>query len=196
MFLCPLLSPIQGDKETAQELIVLAMSDLQQPQPPFTQNKGTKSQTAQCSSAKPASSSTSTQHPITGARASLMQARLKSTSFSNAAAERVTLAGCKESLAQRRLSQTGASTSQGAGAQKAGTKGSRGSRPSRAITGTGRSTRSTRGKVDLTVDEEINSESQLGIGEDDHRERLVVLEQAQLLLQAYYASHGDPLLHR
>ena len=187
---------MQGDKEAAKELITLAMSELQHPQSPVTQINATKQQTAQCSTAEPASSGTSTQHPITGARASLMQAKLKNTSFSNATAGIVMLAGCNDSLAQRQTSHTEASTSQSAGTQKAGARGSRASRPSRAVTGTGRTTRSTRGKAVLTVDEEADSESQLGVGQDAEKERLVVLEQAELLLQAYHASHGHPLLHR
>lgn len=106
------------------------------------------------------------------------------------------LAGSGESLAQRQLSHTLASTSQGAGTQKAGAKASRASKPGRGATGTGRSTRSTKGKAACTVDEDADSQSQLGIGEDADKERSVVLEQAELLLQAYRASHGHPLLHR
>lgn len=189
VFLWSLLSLIQDDKEAAEELICLAMSELQHPQSPVTQSKGTRRQTAQSSTAEPALSSTTNKHPIIGARANLMLAKLKNASFSNASAGSVKLAGCSDSLAQRRLSHTLASTSHGAGTQQAGAKG-------RAVTGTGRSTRRTRGKAALTVDDEADSRSQLGVGEDTDKERLRVLEQAELLLQGYHASHGHPLLHR
>ena len=172
------------------------MSELQHSRCSVTQNKGTKRQTAQSSTAEPASSSATTHHPITGARANLMQAKLSDASFSNAAAGSVTLAGCSESLAQRRLSHTLASSSHGAGTQKAGAKGSRAGRSGRAGTGTGSSSRSTRGKAASTVDEEADSQSLLGVGEGADKDRSVVLEQAELLLQAYHASHGHPLLHR
>ena len=172
------------------------MSELHHSQSPVTQHKGSKRQTAQSSTAKPASSSTSTQHPFTEATANFMQAKLKNKPYSNAAAGSVMLAGCDESLAQRRLSHTLASTSQGAGTQKAGAKGSRASRPGRGVTGTGRNTRSTKGKAALTADEEADSQIQLGVGEDADKERSVVLEEGELLLQAYHASHGHPLQHR
>ena len=172
------------------------MADLQHHSLKVTQQKGTKHQAAQCSNAEPVSSNTGTQHPFTAARACLMQAKLKNASCSSAAAGSVTLAGCGEGLAQRRLSHTSASTSQGAGTQKAGAKGSTASRPGGGVRGTGRSTRTTRGRAALTVEQEADSQSQLGVGQDADKDRLMVLDQAELLLAAYHASHGHPILHR
>lgn len=169
------------------------MAELQHLDSKVTQQKGTKHQAAKSSDAEPALSSTGTQHPFTAARACLMQAKLKHTSCSSAAAGSVMLAGCGESLAQRRLSNTSASTSQGMGSRRAGAKGSTAGRPGRGVRGTGRSTRSTRGKA---VEQEGDSQSQLGSGQDADKDTLVVLDQAELLLQAYHASEGHPLLHR
>lgn len=173
------------------------MAELHHRDSTVTQQKGTKHQAAQSSNAEPASSSTgSTQHPFTAARACLMQAKLKNTPCSSAAAGSVMLAGCGDSLAQRRLSHTSASTSQGAEIHKAGAKGSTTSRPGRGVRGAGRSTRSTRGRAALTVEQEADSQSQLGVGQDADKDRVVVLDQAELLLAACDASHGHPLLHR
>lgn len=172
------------------------MAELQHLDSTLTQQKSTEHQAAQASNAEPALSSTCTQHPFTAARACLMQAQLKNASCSSAAAGSVTLAGCGESLTQRRLSRNSASTSQGMETQKAGAKGSTASRPGRGVRGTGRSTRSTRGKAALTVEQEAGSQSQLGVGQDADKDRLVVLDQAELLLQACHGSRGHPILHR
>ena len=171
------------------------MSELDHVNSPATQRNGAKCQAAQSSTAESASSSISTKHPFASARACLMQAKLKDAGCT-AAASSITLAGCGENLTQRRLSNTLASTSQCTEGQKAGAKGSRASRPSRAAKGTGRGTRSTRGKAAPSLEEEVDSQSQLGVGEYADRERRVMSEQAELLLHAYHASHGNPLLHR
>lgn len=169
------------------------MSELDHLDCPVTQKKGGKRQTTQTSASEPAASSNSAHHPFSRARACLMQAKLINSCGKTSS---ITLAGCSDSLAQRRRSHASASTSQGTETQKAGVKGSRASRPSRAARGTSRAVRSTRGKANPTVVGDAKCQSQQDCGEDVAVERAVLLKQAELLLQGYHASHGHPLLQR
>lgn len=183
---------MQGNKEAAQKLICLAVSELDHLVPPVTQKRSARHQTTLSSTPEPAASSSSADHPFSRARACLTQAKLIN-SRNRTATSSITLAGCGDSFAQRRLSHNLATTSQGSETHKAGTKGSRASRPSRAVKSTGRGARSTRSTATL---EEDDSQNQLDAGEDIAKERSAMLQQAELLLQGYHVSHGHPLLHR
>ena len=110
-------------------------------------------------------------------------------------ASNVMLAGCDETLLQRQMSHNLASTSQSAETPKTSTRSSsRVSKPGRTGRGAGRG-RGAKGKTAAAPEEGSSSQSHPDLAEDADRKTLL-LQQANLLLQAYHLSHGHPLMHR
>ena len=184
---------VQGKQESAKEAIHSSVSGVPALAPPVTGTKGSRRQAAHSSNATPSVSS-QTRHPLAQARALLMLSKL--TAASNCAdASTVMLAGCDNTLLQRRMSHTLASTSQSTETSKAGTRSSsRVSKPGRAGRAAGRA-RGGKGKTASAPEEECGSQSHSHPAEDMDRPTLS-LQQAEPLLQAYHLSHGHPLVHR
>ena len=167
------------------------MSDISShPSCPKT-NKGSRN----CRESRPSSLSpsvTSCHHPFEHARALHMQAKLRAACSSPAASDCITLAGCHATLAQRQHSNAEASTSAPKHPQGTGRSSSRVAKSGRGGRGTitGSSTRAK--AVTAHVQDERCQAKQCA--EESGGEDL--LQQAQLLLQAYQLSRGAPLLAR
>ena len=184
---------LQGDNAAAAVLTQAALSAVSSHSSCPKTKKGSRS----CRDSRPSSSSppvTSRHHPFECARALHMQAKLRAACSSPIASDSITLAGCDaSSLAQRQHSNAEASTS--APKQPQGPAGRSSSRVAKSGRG-GRGTvtgSSTRAKAATAhVKDECCHAKQCA--EENGGEDL--LQQAQLLLQAYQLSQGAPLLAR
>ncbi len=156
----------------------------------------TKKGSRSCRESRPSSSSpsaTSCHHPFEHARALHMQAKLRAACSSPTASDCITLAGCDaSSLAQRQHSNAEASTSAPKRPQGTGRSSTRVAKSGRGGRGnvTGSSTRA-KAATAHAKDEGCHAKhcAEESGGED-------LLQQAQLLLQAYQLSQGAPLLAR
>ena len=182
---------LQGDATAAADLTQAAMSDI----PSHSSCHKTKKGSRNCRESRPTPSSplvTSRHHPFEHARALHMQAKLRAACSSPMASDCITLAGCDASLAQRQHSNAEASTSAPKPPHGTGRSSSRVAKSGRGGRGTvfGSSTRAKAATAHVQGKcchaKQCAEESG---GED-------LLQQAQLLLQAYQLSQGAPLLAR
>ncbi|KAA6417398.1 MAG: cell division-associated BIMB-like, partial [Trebouxia sp. A1-2] len=179
-----------GNNAAAADLTQAAMSDISSGSPCPKRKKGSRN----CRESRPSSSSppvTRRHHSFEHARALHMQAKIRAACSSPMASDCITLAGCDASLAQRQHSNAEASTSaperlQGTGRSSRAAKSARGGRG----TTTGSSTRAKAATAHVK-DEYCHAKQ---CAEESDEEDL--LQQAQLLLQAYQLSQGAPLLAR
>ncbi len=169
------------------------MSDISSHLPCLQTKKGSRN----CRDNRPSSSSpsvTSCHHPFEHARALHMLAKLRAACSSPIASDCITLAGCDaSSLAQRQHSNAEASTSAPKCPQRpTGRSSSRVAKSGRG--GRGTITGSiTRAKVASAHVKDECCHAKQGAEESGGED---LLQQAQLLLQAYQMSQGAPLLAR
>ena len=186
---------LQGNPEDAKQLLRPFWSNAETLAPPATKKRGSKRQAAPASDAMPASDSL-TDHIFMQARACLLRAQLNRSS-SNAATSCVMLAGCGESLTQRRLSHTLASTSSSSEMVDAACRSSsRASKTSRAPRGAGKGRRAQSKGAPAAEDEDVTQSNTEAAETGSNQQHAACLQDAGLLLQAYHASAGHPLLHR
>ena len=121
-----------------------------------------------------------------------MQAKIKAACKSPKATNQIALAGCASSLAERQQSNAHASTTAPTLSKPTARSSGRVVRPNRAGRGTVKGTNLKGHVVDDAHDEESSQGQQVAEGSDSEG----MLQQAQLLLQAYQLSQGRPMLSR
>lgn len=179
----------QGDTVAAEGLTQAMLSALQPKNLVFNTSKGSKQRQRPTQSPLSASSPC---HPVGCARAFHMPAKIKAACNSPTATAQIALAGCASSLAERQQSNAHTSTTAPTLSKTIARGSSRVAKSSRAVRGTGKGT-SLRGQVADAAHEEESSQGQQGAEGSDSEG---ILQQAQLLLQAYQLSQGRPMLSR
>ncbi|MCJ1306241.1 hypothetical protein MMC08_009060, partial [Hypocenomyce scalaris] len=178
-----------GDTVAAEGLTQAVLSALQPKNPVPNASKVSKQRQRPTQSPPSASSPC---HPIACARAFHMQAKIKAACNSPTTTDQIALAGCASSLAERQQSNAHASTTAPMLSKTTARGSSRVAKPNRAGRGTVRGTSLKGHVVDDANDEESSQGQQVAEGSGSEG----MLQQAQLLLQAYQLSQGCPMLSR